>query len=306
MTTIDPDLLRAYRDADYVIFNEAEELIVHIDESNLPVDELLRQLDVRSAAIITAWNPRSQVCPDAENQAAHEQLESAVARLRLTALPAEGRDPTGAWTPEQSLFITGIQRHQATALAARFGQNAYVWLERRRPAELVVLEQPENAWEAMCQHASQQNLCWQIGCTTCGATELREGVHKIAQGLYPGAEGWPDSDERNRARGAPWSSEEYHRFAELVEASDIDWIRGHCSRPAWLGYIGIALMEAASHENREGRLTQAWGRQFLPRLPEHSHARRWLEELLREQVVAVGRAKRALHWSDLERFECEL
>jgi putative PIN family toxin of toxin-antitoxin system len=64
------------------------------------------------------------------------ELERALAgRARLEA---EGRDPKGGWPAEPGFLVPGIPRGEATELARRFGQNAFVWCERGRAAELVL------------------------------------------------------------------------------------------------------------------------------------------------------------------------
>lgn len=51
-------------------------------------------------------------------------------------LPAEGRDPTGAWEAEASVLAFGLDAGQARELMARYQQHAIVWLSIGEPASL--------------------------------------------------------------------------------------------------------------------------------------------------------------------------
>jgi len=139
MTAIGTDLLAAYQRTDYVIFEDDGETIVHIDRLDPAIDDLLRRHGAACGTIITAWNPESVVLSDAENAARETELWNWLGEQRLFALAAEGRDPTGAWQPEQSCLILDIARDAVAALGRRYGQNAIVHLKLGVAPELELL-----------------------------------------------------------------------------------------------------------------------------------------------------------------------
>ena len=78
--------------------------------------------------MLTAWNPRSELRPTAENEIAQAELISAIERLALRHLPGLGSDPTGSWPAEDSCLVLGLDLEDAKRLARQFGQNGLVWV----------------------------------------------------------------------------------------------------------------------------------------------------------------------------------
>ena len=64
---IDPTLRRLYLDTRYRIAFGRQELTLKIGEVSPELDDILGQWSVERAAIVTAWNPRSQWLPRDEN-----------------------------------------------------------------------------------------------------------------------------------------------------------------------------------------------------------------------------------------------
>ncbi|MFZ5750487.1 MAG: DUF3293 domain-containing protein [Pseudomonadota bacterium] len=136
-TTVTPELLAAYEATDYAIAADPG-AVARPGVPSVEVDALLSRFGVRTAAVLTAWNPLSQTTPPAENAAAQARL---VARLRaegLPTLPAEGRGRDGTWPPEESLCILGIEMEAAHRMAGDFRQAAFLWLETGLPPRVVL------------------------------------------------------------------------------------------------------------------------------------------------------------------------
>ena len=125
------------------------------DVDNLFIASRLASTDsVVSAswAYITAWNPASQLLDDSENAARQDELRREVAARVVSDEVAayyegEGVPDVGDWTPEASLLIIGIDRGAASALGARFGQNAILVGDWGGRADLLLCEQPSSAAE---------------------------------------------------------------------------------------------------------------------------------------------------------------
>ncbi|MGV0036054.1 MAG: DUF3293 domain-containing protein [Candidatus Azotimanducaceae bacterium WSBS_2022_MAG_OTU7] len=95
---------------------------------------LLGSMGVESAAFITAWNPLQEQLTDAENDDRQGVLLTDIEKLRLNYLV--GYSQREDWR-EYSYLVLGIQEAQATAMAIRYEQNAYVWIGLAGIPELI-------------------------------------------------------------------------------------------------------------------------------------------------------------------------
>jgi putative PIN family toxin of toxin-antitoxin system len=135
-TPADVALLLAYEMSEYIVFEP--KLAFRIGEPNEALDELLESHGERTAAFVTASNPRSKPHSKEENQAANARLLESQRLLCRTWLAGEGRSPDASWA-EQSFLILGIPLAEAEALGRAYGQNAIVFCEKGRPPDLVLI-----------------------------------------------------------------------------------------------------------------------------------------------------------------------
>lgn len=126
--TIAPQLVRAYREARYSITHEKSKIELRIGEVNSALVQLMRDRQVSTAAVLTAYNPYSDSKSQAENAAAQQKLLQDLAKHGIATLSALGSDPNGAWEPEPNVLALGISLQQAEVLADQYGQNAFVWV----------------------------------------------------------------------------------------------------------------------------------------------------------------------------------
>ena len=133
-----PELLEAYRSAEYVVFAERE-IVLRVGEPNAQHEALLAGHGARIAAFVTAANPRGEPRPEAENAVANSALQNLVSAAGYPHYFGEGRDARRTWS-EPSFLVIGIYRQNAEALGALFEQNAIIFCEAGRPPELVVLD----------------------------------------------------------------------------------------------------------------------------------------------------------------------
>lgn len=133
---LSPALQQAYRATHYTV-TAGTGLDIRIGEHSPAADTLMDTRGARRALLLSACNPFSEASSDAANQLRHGMLEMAMQSLGLPALPAEGRDPTGAWPPEASLLLIGTTPGQELRLLRDYEQHAAVLLQHGRPAELV-------------------------------------------------------------------------------------------------------------------------------------------------------------------------
>lgn len=137
MAPLNQNLLDAYKQTEYRILEPAH--CIYIGQFHPQLDLWLEHLQASTWAFLTADNPYSDPQPLARNQAALKKLKWAIKHLHLPAFAAEGADPSGEWPPEQSLWVPDIRLAQARLLGQQFGQHAFVWGEKAKAAELILL-----------------------------------------------------------------------------------------------------------------------------------------------------------------------
>src|SRR5690349_18436722 len=135
---VTPELLDTYRNAEYVVFADPQ-VVMRVGEANAQLDELIRAEGARTAAFVTAANPRGEPRSDMENGVANAALQNFVAAAGYPHFWGEGRDPRGGWA-EPSFLVIGIYRANAEALGQLFEQNAIVFCELGKSPELIILD----------------------------------------------------------------------------------------------------------------------------------------------------------------------
>ena len=135
-TTFDENLKQKYLETDYIISDDPP-LLIKIGEQSDDLRVLLASMGVSSAALITAWNPHSEILTDDKNEERQSALLSDIEQLRLNYLVGYGQ--LQDWL-EYSYLILGIDKEQATTTAKQFDQYAYVWIESEGIPELVTFD----------------------------------------------------------------------------------------------------------------------------------------------------------------------
>lgn len=130
-------LINQYRKARYRV-RAAAPFELRVGEPSAAADTLLKRENASCAALITAYNPGSEPQPQARNATAQERLRSELRAAGYRWLEGEGSGEN--WPPEPSLFVPGLSRSAAAALARRYGQHAFLYYEPRRAVELVLME----------------------------------------------------------------------------------------------------------------------------------------------------------------------
>ena len=131
------DLEKHYLATTYSVYIEKQRYDINIEQ---PLPKFIEQLvhKQKTAAILTAWNPRSQPLPLSENQSRNKQLSSKFEDHTLYKCMGQGNDIS--WPAEESFFILGISRAEIDKLAIEFQQYAYVWIEKGKQASLIFSE----------------------------------------------------------------------------------------------------------------------------------------------------------------------
>lgn len=130
-------LERSYRRAVYRVRLDTGTLDLRVGE---PAPELDRWLAARGAArwgFLTAVNPGSILRPEGENRRRLARLEALLERRGWERRPGEGLDPESRWPAEASFLVVGADEPELAALAAAFGQAAFLAGEVGSPPRLV-------------------------------------------------------------------------------------------------------------------------------------------------------------------------
>ncbi|GBG13938.1 uncharacterized protein NMK_1490 [Novimethylophilus kurashikiensis] len=110
---------------------------VRIDEPARTLDDWLIRHSHKTWAFISAYNPLSQPLGDEENRHRHQQLIERVESRQQSWYEGMGRPDRNDWKPEYGLFLPGIAKRDALALAKRFQQIALVFSQRGQPPQLI-------------------------------------------------------------------------------------------------------------------------------------------------------------------------
>ena len=106
------------------------------------------------------------------------------------------------------------------------------------------MKNKRNPFIAVSEIASKNRWCWKLTCTTCGATELRSSLQKIAQGFHPDDMEWKSNwlikdFARNYRRTFPEDIQ--RKLNDIISDVDIKELNSVASFPDWLGYLGIVI-----------------------------------------------------------------
>ncbi len=138
-----PGLVTAYLSTNYVVFSDGRDCSIRIGRRSLIIDRLLLSRKTASAAFITGWNPFSRGRSSRVNAYWDRELKRYLNDSGFSFLPGEGqgegRAHLGDWPSEASVLAFDMSRARAASAGRRFRQNAIVYIQVGRPAELVLL-----------------------------------------------------------------------------------------------------------------------------------------------------------------------
>lgn len=138
-SVIDKKLIASYCQTQYWVSIGCEQLVVCIGHYSERVKSLLTQSTAFCSAIVTAYNPYSQLNNENQNCFANELLRDFLVRNHYRFLESLNVDPTQTWPPEKSFFIFDLGLHTAQDIGRQFGQNAIVWVDHDAIARLILL-----------------------------------------------------------------------------------------------------------------------------------------------------------------------
>ncbi len=134
-------LAEAYLRTTYRVWAPGRELHLRVGKQDAGLAKVLREAWVQGAALLTAWNPGSRPCAREVNHSAQQRLLAELALDGHPCLRARNEpDAAGAgedWM-EDSVLALGLTLETARALALRYGQVAFLWIDERATPQLVI------------------------------------------------------------------------------------------------------------------------------------------------------------------------
>ncbi len=131
-----------YRRTTYRVWAPGRELQLRVGTQDPGLAKLLREAWVQEAALLTAWNPGSRHCSREANESAQQRLLQELAQgghpcLRARNEPGAPGGPGGEWAEVSGLALD-LSLPAARALALRYGQVAFLWIDTRATPQLVM------------------------------------------------------------------------------------------------------------------------------------------------------------------------
>jgi hypothetical protein len=121
--------------------------------------------------------------------------------------------------------------------------------------------QPMHPLVDLARRASAPPTCWNIFCTTCGATELRGGIWLLARGDRLDQTPWPVRHPSYDS--PPLTVAEAGRLTRVCVSAPLDQVARAASFPDWLGYLGMILWELREFKEHRLRIGAVWSLQFI-------------------------------------------
>lgn len=134
MTISKLELQQHYLDTIYSVFINNKKYDIRIGKLPPPAIQEVINKD-KYAAVLTAWNPRSQSLSLVKNKTRNIELNRKLKEYVVFDAVGQGADLE--WLAEESCFIVGISKEEVEILAIEYEQYAYVWLEEGKEASLI-------------------------------------------------------------------------------------------------------------------------------------------------------------------------
>lgn len=129
---------QVYTNTEYKVFDERITRPLVVGKIQPEIDLLLEELNFKTYAYLTAWNPRSISLADEVNLSRNKELVACFEKIpEIQWLPGIAKSYEPGWPGEECYLILGISREIVEQLAFHFEQNAYLFGELHSPVELV-------------------------------------------------------------------------------------------------------------------------------------------------------------------------
>lgn len=135
---MDATLLEHYKNTDYWFVVNGQKITLSVGSTNSDFDSLCRDVNCKTGAFITAFNPHSSLLSISENRDRNQLLEADISNLKgIRYFYGAGEDRDNQWPAEESFMVLGLSQQTVIDLARRYQQNAILWIEYRHAAVLI-------------------------------------------------------------------------------------------------------------------------------------------------------------------------
>jgi Protein of unknown function (DUF3293) len=169
--TISPALIKAYREAIYVVHLGDCELALQVNHASSHLSNLMTDWEVSTAAFLTAFNPYSEVLDSQENEARQKRMWADAQPMCPKIFPGIGRDKNDQWPHELSMLALGIELQDAQALADQYEQNAFLWITNIQGFVSLKLRHP------IAEPTDQELHDWMLGLSQPHMLALLRGAY---------------------------------------------------------------------------------------------------------------------------------
>jgi Protein of unknown function (DUF3293) len=133
---MDKALEEAYRQTIYRAGFLEGVVEIRVGERSDKLEERLRLSGDDLWTLITAYNPRSEVCSADQNEDRDIQLEARLLKLGYPLVRTTAVDPEGNWPDESGFLVVGMTLSEGESVARDFDQNAILFGRTGFPVHL--------------------------------------------------------------------------------------------------------------------------------------------------------------------------
>jgi hypothetical protein len=137
-SAIDPDLIQAYLDTEFLVFGDSS-FVIHVGQASEELVSEHKSHRVECSAFITAWNPFSQILSQELNLERQEALVEELGRRSLSYVEGLGQHKSNQWPGEDSFLVFGLTLEAAKTIGRKLEQNAIVWSGKDAVPQLILL-----------------------------------------------------------------------------------------------------------------------------------------------------------------------
>lgn len=136
---ISKNLIANYLGTHYQIGHGPDSISLRINQYSEPLVKFLIASKQPCAAIISAYNPFSQLISNEKNLASHELLSNFLKNHSYSMIESLNTDPSEIWPAEKSFFVLSLDLNASKSLGRQFNQNAIVWISNDAIPRLILL-----------------------------------------------------------------------------------------------------------------------------------------------------------------------
>jgi hypothetical protein len=119
-------LADSYNATTFTVETPIGRIDIRVGKRHPRIDRLMEGVSPAAWAYITAWNPHSELLSKDQNAIAQGSLRRVIRDRGFLNYEGYGIPDNPGWSPEQSVWIAGIDRTEAEFIGRQFGQNAIV------------------------------------------------------------------------------------------------------------------------------------------------------------------------------------